>query len=185
MLSASKLRNGVTYEENGVPYRVMDYQHKHLSRGSGTIKLKVRDLTSGKLLAKTYKSGDSVQDILVERKELQYLYHDDDGYYFMDPSTFAQMEMPSSVIESGAAYLREGENVWILFWDERALDLDLPPKVNMKIIECDPGEKGNSTSNVYKDAMVEGGLKVRVPLFINLGDKVRIDTRTGSYVERV
>lgn len=185
MISVTKLRNGVTFEHEGKPYRVSEYQHRHLSRGSGTIKVKARALTGGKQVALTFKSGDSVQDIMVERRELQYLYCDTEGYYFMDPTTFEQLTMPSGVIGTGSAYLREGENVWVLFWDDKPLDLDLPPKVNMEIVECAPGEKGNSASNVYKDAVVEGGLKVRVPLFINVRDKVRVDTRDGSYVERV
>ncbi len=184
MISVTKLRNGVTFEYNGIPYKVTEYKHTHLSRGGGTIKVKVRDLSSGRLNNLTFKSGESVQDIEVNRKQLQYLYADEDNLYFMDPDTFEQIEIPAPVIGKSKVFLHEGENVWVLFWEDKPLDLDLPPKVTMTIVDCAPGEKGNSASNVYKDATVEGGLKIRVPLFINVGDKVRVDTRNGSYVER-
>ncbi len=184
MISVTKLRNGVTFEYNGTPYKVTEYKHTHLSRGGGTIKVKVRDLSSGKLNSLTFKSGESVQEIEVTRKQLQYLYSDDDNLYFMDPDTFEQIEIPTQIIGKSKVFLKEGENAWVLFWEDKALDLDLPPKITMEVIECAPGEKGNSASNVYKDAVVEGGLRIRVPLFINVGDKVRVDTRDGSYVER-
>lgn len=185
MISVTKLRNGVSFEQNGIPYRVTEYKHTHLSRGGGTIKIKARDLSNGRLVNLTFKSGDNVQDIDVERKELQYLYVEDDLYYFMSPTTFDQVELSKDVIGDGALFLREGERAWVLFWDDKPLDLDLPPNVAMRIIDCAPGEKGNSASNVYKDATVEGGLNVRVPLFINQGDKIRVDTRTREYIERV
>lgn len=185
MISVTKLRNGVSFEQNGTPYRVTEYKHTHLSRGGGTIKIKARDLSTGRLVNLTFKSGDNIQDIDVERKELQYLYVEDDLYYFMNPTTFDQVELSKDVIGDGALFLREGESAWVLFWEDKPLDLDLPPNVAMSIIDCAPGEKGNSASNVYKDATVEGGLNVRVPLFINVGDKIRVDTRTREYLERV
>lgn len=184
MISASKLRNGTTFAVNGIAFRVVDYKHTHLSRGGGTIKVRVRDLSSGRQVNKTFKSGDMVQDIAVERRELQYLYSDGDEYFFMDPRSFEQVELAGRVVGEAKPYLREGENVLVLFWDDKPLDLDLPPKVVMEVVDCAPGEKGNSASNVYKDAVVGKGLKIRVPLFINTGDKVRVDTRSGDYVER-
>lgn len=185
MISVTKLRSGIAFEHNGSACRVVEYEHKHLSRGGGTIKIKVRDLENGRLINLTFKSGEQVQDISIERRELQYLYSEDGEYYFMDPKTYDQMNLSKKVVGKSFSFLRDGENVFVLFWGDRALDIDLPPKVNMKIIDCAPGEKGNSASNVYKNAVVEGGLSVRVPLFINLGDFIRVDTRTGEYVERV
>lgn len=185
MISVTKLRSGVSFEQKGVPYRVTEYKHTHLSRGGGTIKLKARNLLTGRLVNLTFKSGENIQDIEVERRELQYLYAEDDLYHFMNPTTFDQIELSKEVIGEGSMFLREGESAWVLFWDDRPLDLDLPPNVAMRVIDCAPGEKGNSASNVYKDATVEGGLSVRVPLFINVNDRVRVDTRTNEYIERV
>lgn len=174
----------MTFEHEGVPYRVTEYQHTHMSRGGGTIRVKVRDLASGRLVNLTFKSGDTIQDIDVERRELQYLYGDGEEYFFMDQRSFEQIALPSGVIGQSAPFLKEGDPVWVLFWDEKPLDIDLPASVIMEVEDCDPGEKGNSASNVYKDATLAGGLKVRVPLFINAGDRVKVDTRTGEYLER-
>lgn len=185
MISVTKLRSGSTFEMDDVPYRTVEYKHTHLSRGSGTIRLKARDLSTGRLKTLTFKSGDQVQDIDVERRNLQYLYEDGSSLYFMDPRSFEQVEMSKDVAGESAKFLKEGSNVFILFWEESALEIDLPPKIEVGIVECAPGEKGNSASNVYKDAIAEGGIKLRVPLFVNVGDRVRIDTRTGEYAERV
>lgn len=185
MISASKLRNGVTFVDSGQPFRVMKYKHTHLSRGAGTIKLTCRNLETGRLESKTYKSGHQVEDIDVYLNDLQYLYKEEDEYVFMDPDSFEQVRLSEVVVGESAQYLKEGDTVSVLFWDERPLDLDIPPKMDFEITEAAPGEKGDSASNVYKDATIETGVKVRVPLFINNGDIVRIDTRDGSYIERV
>lgn len=184
MISVTKLRSGTTFAVGDVPYRVVEYKHTHLSRGSGTIRVKARDLDSGRLQSLTFKSGDQVQEIEVDRKTLQYLYGDGQSLHFMNPRTFEQIEMSRSIAGESAKFLREGEEVFVLFWDEKALGIDLPPKVEVAIVECAPGEKGNSASNVYKDAVAEGGFNVRVPLFINVGDKIKVDTRTGEYESR-
>lgn len=184
MISVTKLRNGVCFEENGTPYKVTDYQHTHLSRGGGTIRVKVRSMSDGSVLTKTYKSGDKVEEIDIVKKKLQYLYREQDSYFFMNPVSFEQIEVGKKVIGDMGIFLKDGEEVSVLTWDDKFLDLDLPPKVTMEVIEADPGEKGDSASNVYKNAVVEGNHTIRVPLFINKGDKVRVDTRTGQYVER-
>ncbi len=185
MIVVSKLRNGVVYEENGVPYRVVDYKHKHLSRGSGTIKVKVRDLRTGNLVQKTYKSGERVEEIEIEKKKWQFLYRDSEGYYFMDNETYEQVEVEKKKVGDQGWYLKEGEEVGVLLWDGAFVDVEVPVSVVLGVTEAAPGEKGDSTSNVYKDAVLENGLKVRVPLFVKSGDKVKVDTRNGSYVERV
>ena len=115
---------------------------------------------------------------------MQYLYGDDEGYVFMDPKTFEQTVIEDRVIGESGKFLKEGEEVYVLYWDERALDVDLPPKMTFTVTSAAPGEKGDSASNVYKEARLENGLRVRVPLFVKVGDKVRVDTRSGEYVER-
>lgn len=184
MILATKLRNGVTFELDGKPYKVTDYKHTHMSRGGGTVKVKVRDLSSGVVSTKTFKSTEKFDDIDVSKRVLQYLYKEDKEYIFMDPRSFEQIEIGEKVIGESGVFLKEGEDVNVLYWDDKALDVDLPPKIEFTVVDAAPGEKGDSASNVYKDAELENGLKVRVPLFINKGDKVRIDTRTSEYVER-
>lgn len=185
MISVTQLRSGVCFMDQGQPWRVVSYKHTHMSRGSGTIKVKCRNLQSGNMLNKTYKSGERVEEIEVYKKPYQYLYREGDDYVFMDQESFEQLTVSKTVLGEDSVYLVEGGQVEILFWDEKALGLDLPPKMEFTVAEAAPGEKGDSASNVYKDAVLANGLKVRVPLFIYEGDKVRVDTRDGSYVERV
>lgn len=185
MISVTQLRSGVCFVDHEEPWRVMTYKHTHISRGSGTIKVKCKNLKTGNVLAKTFKSGDKVEDILVTKERYQYLYQDGEEYVFMNQTTFEQVSLEERVLGDDVLFLKEGGEVDILVWDETPLALDLPAKINFKVTEAAPGERGDSASNVYKDAVLENGLKVRVPLFINAGDTVRIDTRDKSYVERV
>lgn len=184
MLSVTQLRSGVNFEENGAPWRVIDYKHTHLSRGSGTIRVKCRNLLNGQVLTKSYKSGDRVESADITKRPLQYLYREAGDYFFMDPRSYEQLIITDKVLGDDAAYLKEGETVDVLFWDDKPLTIELPPKMVFTVAEAAPGEKGDSASNVYKDAVLENGLKIRVPLFVNSGDKVRVDTRSGSYLER-
>lgn len=188
MISVNKLRNGVCFQMDGNPYRVLDFSHTHMSRGGGTVRVRIRNIADGSVLVKAFQSTEQVEEIAVNKRPMQYLYRDDDNYIFMDPKTYEQLEVSSDVIGDSGVYLKDGEDAHLLFWsdgdDDRVLGVDLPPKMTFKVTEAAPGEKGNSASNVYKDAVLENGLKVRVPLFINQGDLVRVDTRNGEYVER-
>jgi elongation factor P len=186
MITVTKLRNGTNFELDGSAYRVLNYQHTHMSRGGGSVKVRIRNLVDGNVINKTFQSTEKVDEIQILKRKLQYLYKEDTDYVFMDPDTFEQIEVSVDILEDQGFYLKEGEITHVLIWDEKELVLgvDLPPKMVFEIVEAAPGEKGDSASNVYKDALLENGLKVRVPLFINPGDKVRVDTRDGSYVER-
>lgn len=184
MISVTQLRNGATFEEKGQPYRVVKYEHTHLSRGSGTIKVKARSLRTGSVVNLTYRSGAMVEEITVERRVLQYLYRDREDLVFMDPKSFEQVTVAAQILGPQAHFLKEGEEAGVFFWDQEALDVDLPPKVTLKIVEAAPGVKGDSAANMYKSATLENGMTVRVPLFVKAGELVRVDTRTGEYVER-
>ena len=184
MISVTQLRSGATFEENGQPYRVLKYEHTHLSRGSGTIKIKAKNLKNGNVLNLSYKSGAMVEDVVVERRVLQYLYRDGEELVFMDPRDFEQTTVAAEVLGSQAHFLKEGEETGVFFWEQEVLDMDLPPKVTLKIVEAAPGVKGDSAANMYKSARLENGLMVKVPLFVDAGELVRVDTRTGEYVER-
>ena len=185
MISVTKLRSGTTFEEGGKPYRVLKYEHTHLSRGSGTIKIKARNLKDGSVVNLSFKSGAMIEDIEVIRKKMQFLYPDGEDLVFMDPVSFEQVNLAKKIVGEQEKFLVEGEEVQVLFWDEKILDLDLPPNLVYRVAETDPGVKGNSATNVYKPAKLANGLMVKVPLFVQVGESVKVDTRTGEYVERV
>ena len=190
MITATKLRNNTNFLLNDAPHKVLDYKHTHMSRGGGSVKVRVKNLETGNVTQKTFQSTEKVEEIDVAKKVLQYLYRDEDSYIFMNQKSFQQTEIGLGVIGDDGIYLKEGQEIHVLFYEDgsesgKPLGLELPPKMQFTVSEAAPGEKGDSASNVYKDATLENGLKVRVPLFINTGDTVRVDTRDGSYVERV
>ena len=156
-----------------------------MGRGSANIKVKVKNLRSASTTEKSFINGARVNNVQVFKRDVQYLYSDSEGVYFMDPKSFEQISIPISLIGNDKAYLKEGETYNVSFLDNEALALNLPPKMDFTIAEADPGLKGNSAANIYKDAVLDNGLRVRVPLFIDVGDKIRIDTRTAEYSQKV
>lgn len=183
MLVVSELRAGTIFEENGTLWAVMSYEHIKLGRGSATIKVKVKNLRTGATTEKGFINGAKVNNVSVQKRDLQYLYKDGDSAYFMDTSTYEQISVPLKVID-GDEFLKESQSYPVSFMGDEALSIIMSPKVDLKVIETAPGVKGNSASNVFKDAKLENGITVKVPLFIDEGDMVRVDTRTGQYTER-
>ena len=184
MIDVNKLKVGVTFTEEGIPFKVMKYDFTKMGRGNATIKVKAKNLFSGAITTKGFISGNMVEDITLEKKHLQYLYRDDDGAYFMDPVSFEQYQIPLLVLGDDVRYLVEGEKVWVLFWDDKILGVELAASVVMEIVESEPGARGNTVSNVLKPAKTASGLTVMVPLFISVGDKIKINTETGQYTAR-
>ena len=184
MIEATNLKNGTTFLSNGNPYKVIKYSHIKVGRGGATVRVTVRNLESGSVEEKTYSANVKVDDIQTQKRRLSYLYNDGAVAQFMDPSSYEQIEVSLKIVGDDIKFIKEGENVDVLFWDERALSIDISPKVVLKVTDTPPGVKGNSASNVYKTAVLENGIQVKVPLFINNGDTIRVDTRTGEYVER-
>ncbi len=183
MIVVSELRAGVIFEESGNLLQVLSYEHIKMGRGSANIKVKVKNLRSGSTTEKSFINGAKVNDVSVLKRDHQYLYKDGDSAYFMNPQTFEQISVPLNVIEGGQ-FLKESETYSISFLDDEPLSITLPPKVVLVVTETAPGVKGNSATNVFKDATLENGLTVKVPPFIKTGDKVRVDTRTGAYTEK-
>ena len=183
MISVTDLKQGIAYEEDGQVLQVLSYEHIKMGRGSANIKVKVRNLISGSTLEKSYINGANVKDIFLESRQLQFLYKDNEKAFFMDPRSYEQVEV-SLLHLSGHEYLIEGNEAIVQIYNGEALSLQLPPKVSLKVTDTAPGVKGNSASNVYKEATLENGMSVRVPLFINTGDSVVVDTRDGSYTKR-
>lgn len=178
-----ELKAGATFEEEGNLFRVISYEHIKMGRGSAVIKVKARNVRSGAVVEKGFTNGAQVKNVTLDKKEYQFLYKDADTAYFMNPTSFEQVEAPLDVIE-GYQYLQEGKNATLEFFDDEVLGVVLSPKITLKVAETDPGIKGNSASNMYKDATLENGIHTRVPLFINVGDSVVVDTRDGSYTKR-
>jgi elongation factor P len=183
MISVNELRAGVSFEEAGNIFQVLSFEHIKMGRGSANIKVKVKNLRTGSTTEKGYTNGAIVKDIQLSKKDYQFLYKDAESAYFMDPISFEQQTVPLRTL-FGYEYLQEGGTVILQFFGDEPLDLILPPKVTLLVADTAPGTKGNSASNVYKDAVLVNGIKTRVPLFINVGDSIVVDTRDGSYTKR-
>ena len=194
MINATDLKNGTAFLHYDKPYQVIKYNLIKLGRGSAYVKITARNLETGGLEEISYQSNAAVDEVNTYKKKLQYLYKDPSSIVFMDPKTYEQVEIPVSVLDGQEVFLKEGDSVDILFWSPSAssgqaspdtvLSIELPPKVVLEVAQTDPGVKGNSATNIYKPATLENGLKVKVPLFIKVGEKIRVDTRTKEYIER-
>lgn len=185
MLNATDLRNGAVFKEGNNILQVVNYEHIKMGRGSGTIKVKVKNLRTGAIIEKSFITGARVDEANVQKSKAQFLYRDGDNFYFMDPVSFEQFSLQSAALGEQAKFLRDGLEVSLIVSEGEALGLELPNSLIYEITETGPGEKGNTVSNVYKDAVLDNGLVVKVPMFMKVGDKVKVDTRTGQYVERV
>ena len=183
-MNATDLKNGVTFLHYGKPYQVVKYNLIKLGRGSAYVKLTAKNMENGATEEISYQSNANVEDANTYKRKLQYLYKDAADAYFMDPASFEQVEIPLKVLGDQILFVKEGAESTVLFWDEKALSVEIPPKVTLTITQTDPGVKGNSASNIYKSAILENGLKIKVPLFIKAGEKVKVDTRTSEYIER-
>ncbi len=186
MASTSDIRNGLCINHNHDVYSVIEFLHVKPGKGPAFVRTKLKSLTTGKVLDQTIPAGHKIDVVRVERRKFQYLYNDDTGYHFMDNETFEQAMISEKLIDR-PGFLKEGSTVEILFHAEKEtpLTLDMPQYVEMEITYTEPGVKGDTATNATKPATIETGAEVRVPLFINEGDKIKIDTATGNYMERV
>jgi elongation factor P len=185
VIEATSLKAGTTFLLDRKPYRVVKYAHQKIARGGGTVKLSLRNLKNGRLEDKTLSSSSKLEEIATSKKPLQYLYSDGTTATFMIPKTFEQYEIDYLLIKDQLVFVKEGETINVLFWDDKPLSINVPTKVSLAVKDTPPGVKGNTSSNIYKPAVLENDLIIKVPLFIKAGDKIRVDTRTGEYVERV
>lgn len=183
MIAVTDLRSGTTYEESGQYFMVLSYEHIKMGRGSANIKVKVRNIKTGTILDKSFINGAKVQNVQVLKKEMQFLYKDDDSVYFMDPQSYEQVNMALTLVPEHI-YLKEGETFAVSFLEGEPLSVAFPPKMVFRVTETAPGAKGNSATNVFKEAILENGLRTKVPLFISTGELIRVDTRDGSYAEK-
>lgn len=185
MLNATDLKNGAVFKEDNQVFQVVNYEHIKMGRGSGTIKVKVRNLKTGSTTEKSFITGARVEEADVEKKKAQFLYRDGETFNFMDPVSFEQFPLSASVAGDQAKYLKEGLEIILIVSDGEAVGLELPNSLVYEITDTGPGERGNTVSNVFKDATLDNGLIVKVPMFAKVGEKIKVDTRTGQYIERV
>jgi elongation factor P len=185
VIDVNELRNGVTFELDGNLYKVIDYAHHKPGRGKATIRTKVRDLRTGSVLEKSFISGDKVQNVRLDYRQAQFLYQDGGLYYFMDNETFEQPALNPESLGDTVHYLTEGLEVKLTFHGTEPLDIELPTAVDLEVVEAEMAVKGDTATGANKSVTVETGLKVTVPLFVEQGDTIRVDTRNGAYVTRV
>lgn len=185
MLNVNDLRAGTTFQEDGNVFEVLDFSHTKMGRGTATIRVKVRNLKTGSTTEKTFISGARVEEADLDEKKGQYLYKDNSEATFMDPLSYDQFTVPVSFLAGQEKFLKEGESYTLNTFQGQVLSVEMPRTAVLKVVEAPPGIRGNTVSNVYKDVTMENGMVTKVPLFINEGDLVKIDTRSGEYVERV
>jgi len=186
MATTSDIRKGMCIEFNNDTYTIIEFQHVKPGKGNAFVRTKLKSLTTGRVIDNTFSAGHKVDEVRVERRKFQYLYNDDIGYHFMDQGTFEQVALKGEFIEN-PGLMKEGLEVEILFHAEKEipLTLDMPQYVILKVTYTEPGVRGDTATNTLKLATVETGAEVRVPLFINQDDLVKIDTATSAYMERV
>jgi elongation factor P len=185
VIDTSEFRKGLKIEIDGEPYEIVEFQHVKPGKGSAFVRTTIRSLLSGRVLQPTLKSGEKVGKPDIEDKEMQYLYLQGEDYYFMDTRNYEQTFLSEKVLGEAKNFLKENINVSVLFYNGKAIGVTLPNSVDLKVTKCDPGVRGDTVSGAMKPATLETGYTVNVPLFINEGDVLKIDTRDGKYLTRV
>ena len=184
-LSITDLKKGTLFQLEGVPYRVVDYNQKVMGRGGSIVNVRIKSLIDGKVLEKTYKGNEQLDTADVTNQNVQYLYNDGATYYFMNEETFEQFEISADLVGEGTGYLKESDRLQLQFFNGSPISVDLPKNVPLKVTYTENVVKGDTTSNVLKDATLETGITVKVPAFIKQDDLISVDTTTGAYRERV
>lgn len=169
---------------DGELYLVVDYQHVTPGNWRGMVQAKLRNLKQGNIVQKRFRSTDKIEDVFLEHRVMEYLYKDGSNYCFMDTENYEQVLLPEEVVGDAILYMTLNSQAKIAFYEDKAISIELPPSVALKIVETDPGMKGDTVVNVYKPAKLETGLIVKVPLFINNGEVIKVDTRTGEFISR-
>ena len=185
MITVTDLRKNVTFELDGQLYRVLEYEHYKPGRGNAIIRTRLRNLRTGATLERNFLSGERVQDVRLDHHTVQYLYHDDDLYHFMDTETYEQPALPAEVLGDAVSYLKDGITLELSLYQGEPIDIELPVTVDLLVTEAPLAIAGDTATGATKQVTTETGLKVTVPLFVNEGDTIRVDTRTGAYLTRV
>lgn len=184
MYQPTDLKKGVVCQIDGKPYRVTEYSQKVMGRGGSIVNVKLKNLIDGSVIPKTFKGQDKIERAEVSNKTVQYLYNDATDFFFMDPETFEQFQLPADIVDSASGYLKEGDTLTLQFFGDRVINVELPKNIYLEVTYAEDVVKGDTTSSVLKDATLETGITVKVPAFIKTGDVISVDTTTGEYRER-
>ena len=184
MYQPTDLKKGTVCQIDGQPYRVIEYGQKVMGRGGSIVNVKLKNLITGAVIPKTFKGQDKIEPAEVSNQTVQYLYNDGTTYYFMNPESFEQFELPADLIDEASGFLKGGENLTLQFFGERVINVELPKNIYLEVTYAEDVVKGDTTSSVLKDATLETGVTVKVPAFIKVGDIISVDTSTGEYRER-
>ena len=184
MVNVNDIKNGMTIEVDGNIFTILEFQHVKPGKGAAFVKMKLKNLRTGSIVEQTFNSSTKVGKAMIEKKTMQYLYSDGENYVFMDMNDYSQIELPQSQIEEESKYLTENSEVDILYYGSEMLGVNLPEKVELEVVRTEPGIKGNTATTATKEAELNTGLVVRVPLFIDEGDVVIVSTKDGKYVSR-
>jgi elongation factor P len=185
MISTGELKKGVIIEMDNELYSIVDYQHQKIGRGSAQVRMKRRNIRSGAISDTTVQAGTKFPRVRLEQRQMQYLYAEDQNYYFMDQENYEQIGFSAQQLGDTVNYLKDGMTITVSFYESEPVDVEPPINVELQIVETDPGFRGDTASGGTKPAKTETGLVVQVPLFVNQGETIRVDTRTGAYLERV
>ncbi|MDJ0688341.1 MAG: elongation factor P [Xenococcaceae cyanobacterium MO_188.B32] len=184
MISSNDFRTGVTIELDGSVWRVVEFLHVKPGKGSAFVRTKLKNVQSGSVVDRTFRAGETVPQANIEKRTMQHTYKDGEDYVFMDMETYEEARLSPEQIGDGVKYIKEEMEVNVLFWEEQILEVELPTSVMLEVIDTDPGVKGDTATGGTKPATVETGAQVMVPLFISIGEKIKVDTRDGSYLGR-
>jgi elongation factor P len=184
MISSNDFRGGVTIELDGSVWRVVEFLHVKPGKGSAFVRTKLKNVQSGNVVERTFRAGETVPQANLEKRTMQHTYKEGEEYIFMDMETYEETRITSERLGDRVKYIKEEMEVSVLFWDGQVLEVDLPTSVILEITETDPGVKGDTATGGTKPAIVETGAQVMVPLFISIGERIKVDTRDGSYLGR-
>ncbi len=185
MIDTSDFRNGLHIIQDGEIYTIVEFQHVKPGKGGAFVRTKLKNVKTGAVIDKTFRAGERMEQAILERKPMQYLYHLDDDYYLMDMETYDQVSVQKEAFGEAVKYLKDNQEVWVLSHEGRIIGVELPYTVELEVVETEPGVRGDTVSGGSKPATLETGAVIQVPFFINVGDKVKVDTRTDAYLERV
>ncbi|NQT89858.1 MAG: elongation factor P [Candidatus Omnitrophica bacterium] len=185
MISTNDFKNGISIVSGGVLYQVVSFQHIKPGKGGAFVRTKLKNMRTKAVVDKTFRAGEKVEDAFIDTKKIQYMYHSGSSYHFMDTNTYEELSVPQELIGDNKKFLKEGMELTVLYHKGSIIDINLPLFVNAKVTHTEPGAKGDTAKAAFKPATLETGAVVQVPIFVNTGNTIKVDTRTGAYVERV
>lgn len=184
MYSTTDFRKGLKIEIDGTPYEIIEFQHFKPGKGGAMVRTKLRNILNGRVVDNTFRSGEKVDRPNLESRDMQFLYHEGTDLVFMDMTTYEQLHMPEEITAGKSGFLKDGQECRVLLYNDKPIDIDIPVSLVLEVTNTEPGAKGDTVSNVTKPATLETGIVIQVPIFVNTGDRLKVDTRTKEYLGR-